>query len=377
MDSKSRLPVWVSFLAATAATGLLVVAGCVLDKNGAAPESVFTRIGGQNGQLIEPKRCMLKVVILSRPFADPAINEVVWRVADEQILAPAERRAWESNGLRAGRITGELPLELEAILKDTAPGKTIVPISIFPESGEQSLIRISDSVEQTSLLLNRDNRAFGKDYNDASGFFRVIVAHDGAHGVSLRLVPEIHYGPIQRNFQAMPNAGPLAPQELKINDGQKEETLRDLPVNLVVEPGQALVVGCLPEQKRGLGCFLFTQSVAHSDQREQKLILIWASRMNKEGVIDGGSNHASERPKRFKRMIGPVPKPATPKTAVPPLTPLAIPEIPRNNDPAPVTTPAPAATSTNTDTSGPPAPSEPKSTGANAPASPGNNGQTP
>jgi len=376
MDSKSRVPVWVSILAATAVAGLLVVAGCALDKNGAPPESVFTRIGGQNGQLIEPKRCMLKVVILSRPFADPAINEVVWRVADEQVLAPAERRAWESNGLRAGRITGEFPLELEAILKDTAPGKTIVPISIFPESGEQSLIRISDSAEQTSLLLNRDNRAFGKDYNDASGFFRVTVGHDGAHGVSLRLVPEIHYGPIQRNFQAMPNAAPLAPQELKINDGQKEETLRDLPVNLVVEPGQAVVVGCLPEQRRGLGSFLFTQSVAHSDQREQKLIVIWASRMNKEGVIEAGSNHASDRPKLFKRLIGPVPKPATPKAAVPPFTPLAIPEIPRNN--APATTTAPDATSTNTDDkSGPPARSDPKSTGSNDPASTGKNGQTP
>jgi len=158
MDSKRGMPVWVSILAATAVAGLLVVAGCALDKNGAQPQNVFTRIGGQNGQLIEPKRCMLKVVILNRPFGDPAINEVVWRTADEQVLAPAERRAWETNGLRAGRITGEFPLELEAILKDTAPGKTVVPISIYPESGEQSLIRISDTVEQASLLLSRDNR---------------------------------------------------------------------------------------------------------------------------------------------------------------------------------------------------------------------------
>ena len=173
MDSKSRMPVWVSILAATAVAGLLVVAGCALDKNGVPSENVFTRIGGQNGQLIEPNRCMLKVVILTRPFADPAINEVVWRVADEQVLAPSERRAWESNGLRAGRITGEFPLELEAILKDTTPGKTVVPISIYPDTNEQSLIRISDAVEQASLLLNRDNRAFGKDYNDASGYFRV------------------------------------------------------------------------------------------------------------------------------------------------------------------------------------------------------------
>ena len=121
------------------------------------------------------------------------------------------------------------------------------------------------SVEQASLLLNRDNRAFGKDYNDASGFFRVTLGHDGTHGVSLRLVPEIHHGPIQRNFQAMPNAAPLAPQELKINDGQQEETLRDLPVNLVVEPGQAVVIGCIPEQKRVPG-----QLLVHPERRPQR-----------------------------------------------------------------------------------------------------------
>ena len=95
------------------------------------PENVFTRIGGHSGQLIEPKRCLLKVVILTRPFADPAINEVVWRVADEQVIPPAERRAWEVNGLRVGRIIGEFPLELEAILKETAPGKTVDPTNIF------------------------------------------------------------------------------------------------------------------------------------------------------------------------------------------------------------------------------------------------------
>jgi hypothetical protein len=195
----------------------------------------------------------------------------------------------------------------------------------------------------------------------------------------VRLVPEIHYGPIQRNFQAMPNAAPLAPQELKINDGQKEETLRDLPVNLVVEPGQAIVVGCAPDQKRGLGSFLFTQSVAQSDQRQQKLILIWASRLNKEGVIDGSSNDApTDRPKLFKRLIAPVPKPAAPKAAAPPFTPLAIPEIPPANAPPTTTAPAPAATSTNKDDqSAPPVQPNPKSNGANDPAATGKSGQTP
>ena len=117
------------------------------------------RIGGHSGEILEPKRCLLKVAIISRPFGDPAINEVVWKAADEQIIPPKERRAWEANGLRLGRIIGELPLELEAIMNDTTSHQKVSPTDFFVESGEPTLIKISDPVEQATVLLNRDNRA--------------------------------------------------------------------------------------------------------------------------------------------------------------------------------------------------------------------------
>ena len=183
---------------------------------------------------------------MSRPFGDPTINEVVWRVADEQIIPPAERRAWEVNGLRVGRIVGELPLELEAILKETAPQKKVTPTNFFVDSGEPTLIIVSASVEEASLLLNRENRIFGNDYRDASGFFRVTPQQEGANNVSLRLVPEIHHGPVQRTFQALPTAAPIGPQEFMINNGQQEETIRELATTLVLEPGQIAVIGSPP-----------------------------------------------------------------------------------------------------------------------------------
>jgi len=338
MDPKSRMPVWILGLATAAAAGLLIVAGCALDKTTARSESVINRIGGHGGDMIEPKRCLLRVAILSRPFGDPLVSQTIWAEADEQIVPPQERRAWEVNGLRVGRFTGELPLEVEALLNDNSPNKKVNPTTFFVESGEQTLISISESVDQASLLLNRDNRAFGRDFNAASGFFRTTVQHEGPHSISLRLVPEIHHGPIQRTYQALPNASAFAPQQFKINDGQQEETLRDLPVNLVVEPGQVVAIGCRPEQKRSLGTFFFTQAVAHSDQRMQKLILIWASR-NMEGIIEKGSK-GSDRPKPFKRMS--VSKSAMPakSSAAPTAAPAPEPEYPRNNRPKSTQTPS-------------------------------------
>lgn len=323
MDSKSWISAWRSVGAAAGVAILVILGGCALIKDGNHPGGVFTRVGGHGGQIIEPKRCLLKVVILSRPFGDPVVRDVIWRVADEQVVPPPVRRALEANGFRLGRIIGALPGELEAILEDTSPQNRVSPASLFVADGDSSLIRISESVDEASLLVNKDNRAFGRDYRDASGFFRVIAQHEGPSAVTVRLVPEIQHGPIQRNFQVQPNAVPLAPQEFQITSGQQEETMRELAASVLLEPNQLVVVGCRPEQKRSLGSFMLTQAVAHSDQRLEKLVLIWASRnLEGQGANDGSST-TSDRPKILERFFGPLPKTAGSKPAAPdPVIPL-------------------------------------------------------
>jgi hypothetical protein len=319
MDSKHRVPAWLLILATATVAGLVVVAGCALDKSAARSEGVVNRIGGHGGDLSEPKRCLLRVAILSRPFGDPLVNQAIWAEADEQVIAPQERRAWEVNGLRIGRIVGELPHDVQALLEDNSPNKKVNPATFFVESGEQTLISISEPVDQASLLLNRANRVFGRDFAAASGFFRTTAQHEGPRSTSLRFVPEIHHGPIQRTYQPLSTASADAPRQFRINDGQHEETLRDLPVNLVIEPGQVVAIGCRSEQTRSLGNFLFTQAVAHSDQRIQKLILVWASR-NMEGIIEKVAA-TSDRPKPFRR-------PATSKSAAAGSQPIAAPAPP-------------------------------------------------
>ena len=307
MGANSRIPARSAMMAAVASAGSLIVVGCALDKNGVQPGKTFGRIGGHAGEILEPKQCLLKVAIISRPFGDPAINEVVWKAADEQIIPPKERHAWEVNGLRVGRIIGELPLELEAIMKDTTSHQKVNPTNFMVESGDPTLIKVSDPVEDASVLVNRDNRILGNDRKDVSGYFRATAQHEGANNVSLRLVPEVHFGPIKRTFQTVPNAATIGPQEFQINNGQEEDTIRELATSLTLEPGQVAVIGCRPELKRGLGALFFTQSVANSDQRMEKLILIWASR-NLQGMgPNDRDSKASDRPTLFKRLVGPAP----------------------------------------------------------------------
>lgn len=327
MHSTKRIPVWARVLAGATAAGLVAVAGCSLDKPQNQPGQVFNRIGGHGGQLIEPRRCLLRVAIVDRPFRDPAINDAVWRVADEQVIAPDERKALAANGLRIGRIIGKLPRELEAILAEEGPhGSRVVPLNILLESGEQTLVTTSPRVAQASLLVTRANGPSGRDYQDASGYLRLTPRHHGEHAVSVRVIPEIHHGPVQRTFPTLPNASGFAPQELSIRDGQKEDAIRDLAVDLSLEDGQVAIIGCRPDESRSLGTFLFSVAAEGNEERHQRLVLIWASR-NLNGVI-AEAPKGGGRPKRSRRPVAaPDEPPANP--APPDPTPPRIPGPPR------------------------------------------------
>ena len=140
------------------------------------------------------------------------------------------------------------------------------------------MLSLSESAPTASLLLCSENRAYGKDYQDASGWCRVTAKQEGPSGVTLRFVPEIHHGPIQHGFGAVPNGGSMAPQRFMVRDGQEEDTLRELAATLTLQPGQVAVLGCRPDKQRSLGTFLFTQPEVNSDRLLQKVLLIWASR---------------------------------------------------------------------------------------------------
>jgi hypothetical protein len=258
---------------------MMAVAGCSFNRSDLGRDTFLARIGG-SGKIIEPKRCNLRVAILSRPLRDEAINGALWSVVDEQSIAPDLRRDLEVNGLRMGLITGELPHEVDSILNAKGPHKVEPSQFEFPD-GDHAMIDMVDTTPEVSLLLNREGRAFGKPYTDASGWFRVTANHEGTSGVSLRFVPEIHHGPIQRAFTALPNASSYSPQQFMQKDGQQEESLRELATTLTLQPGQVAVIGCLPEASRSLGSFLFTQPEANSDRLLQRVLLVWASR---EGV---------------------------------------------------------------------------------------------
>jgi hypothetical protein len=235
------------------------------------------------GQIIAPKRCDLRLVVLSRPLNDEAINKALWSVADEQVLAPEAHQMLESNGLRIGLISGNLPTEVDTILHAPPPNK-IEPSQVNIPSGDNSLFCVSPATSKVSLIINRRDLASGKDFTDAKGLLRVTATHEGSNGVTLRFVPEIHHGPIQHRFAPDASSSLFAVQQFVMKDGQQEDTLRELAASVSIQPGQLVVIGCDPDRSRSLGQFLLTEMEGNSDRILQKVLLVWAEQSYAEGT---------------------------------------------------------------------------------------------
>ena len=104
MDAKSRIPARFAMMAAAASASLLMVVGCASTRMALSRDRPLVASAGIAARSWNPSVACSKSRSSARPFGDPAINEVVWKAADEQIIPQKERRAWEVNGLRVGRI---------------------------------------------------------------------------------------------------------------------------------------------------------------------------------------------------------------------------------------------------------------------------------
>lgn len=281
--------------------GLLLAAGCNLGKTGIRKDAdvqpasaTVTQPGigpAKPGTLITPKQTDLEMALLVRPQGDKVLNEGIWRACDEQVISLDTQRALQANGLRLGLITGRLPAEVDEILHAPPPNQ-IDKVYVHLFEGGHTVFRLRPKVEQTTLLLNRQGKTAGKDYKDASGMMRITANQTGAWGVSLRFAPEIHHGPVQQGYSAVQGAGPFAPQEFMLKNGQQEETLRDLAATLDIQPGQIAVIGFRGDSSSSLGSFLFSEVEANSDRAVQKVLLVWAARNNMGSNGDGGEARA-------------------------------------------------------------------------------------
>jgi hypothetical protein len=273
---------------AASALAMMALAGCnptrsdLRQKADQVTAAVFNTNATRPGRVLEPNYCKVDSAIVSRPVGDKVVDASLWNVADEQAVPLELRQALEANGLRIGVISGSLPADVADAFRPSPPRKETQWVHIALPEGQHTPIVLGGKTESVTLLLNHRGKVDGRDYHEASGRFILSPGHRGPKGVTLRLVPEIHHGETRRTIAPLQDAGPFAPQEFAIKDGQQEDILRELATSIDVQPGQTVVIGCRPRQARSLGTFLFTQPEPSSDRMLQSVLLLQATR-NKLG----------------------------------------------------------------------------------------------
>ena len=257
--------------------GVVVLTGCDMTQPSLRKPTATV---GRAGRMVEAKRCALAIVILTRPKDDRLLNEVAWQVADEQSIPPDLRRALATNGLRVGRISGDLPPAVDALLRAESTEQPSVSTVVYP-SGQSTLIDATHAaaVAKLDLLLSLPGGSVtGKPYEDVKGFVRVTPVLAATNAVELRVVPEVHHGPIQQSYGMLPEGEVAAPREFKLSRGQAEEAFRELQATIPLEPGQWAVLGTRADSKGTLGDLIF-RNVEKAEGREtQTLVLIQARR---------------------------------------------------------------------------------------------------
>jgi len=227
---------------------------------------------------------VLDVLFVRFPAGDAELNGPVWQEIDELHFSNDARRRLASNGLRAGVISGPLPLKIEALLKLTdkptaepEEGREIevehTPVvkqrQLRVQAGRRSNIITmgeTERVPEMSLLLRGDDgQVKGRTFRDVMGLFALRAFPQGDGGVRLEFLPELEHGAAQKRF--VPGDGMF-----KVEFGPPHEVIEDLKLSAVLTTGQFLAVTCVPERSGSLGYRFFTEE--KGDAAMQKMLLI-------------------------------------------------------------------------------------------------------
>lgn len=274
-------------LAAILASSMALVGCSLTGPNGLKPkEETSTPVVGGH-EALGVKRVVLRMMIASRPQGDPGLNEALWSVADEQALDPESRRVLQANGLRFGRVTGELPKEVQDILSAPPPLKIDAQTIILPEGIATLLDPGTEKTSSLSLMLGQKDKVVGKVYESAQGYLRVTGTFEGETGISLRVTPELHHGPVQKGWGVVPGATSMTPSQIIARSGQKEDSFRDLASTLNLQPGQVAVLGGRHDKRGSLGDFLFSGTEPDSDRPIERVIFLWAGRSDGSPAAPG------------------------------------------------------------------------------------------
>jgi hypothetical protein len=227
---------------------------------------------------VTPESLLVQCQFVERPEGDPAINEMVWRSADEQILSPRFRTELSRNGLRVAKLSAQLGPEMLALLENE---KKKDGNSHQVLAGTKVKIEMTPVAPRWNLFTFQDGVPKGENIERAQGFMLATPSLSGAARVHLSLTPDIEFGDETRKFTVgnrLSGLDMLASRPTRVFD--------DLKIDLDLASGEFLLIGCHPSPKGTLGQLLLTRK--NGDAGTQRLLVVRVIRPSREELYQAG-----------------------------------------------------------------------------------------
>jgi hypothetical protein len=274
--SSLRLTVVARVVRAFGLTALLV--GCqtiLIPSSQTAMEELLAPIKSS------PDNVTLEIFHARIPIDKEDAADKLWNEIDEQCFDASLRAQLLENGLRAGVVGGTLPETLASILtlESEAPkvtaerlitGDTAVPqvtrrvVQIGRR--DQTTIQTSEVQEHAQVLISEDGRLHGKSYDQLQAAYVLEGESIEGQKVRVRLTPELQHGELRNRYSGSDQG------LLLLTPSREREVFDRLAMETVLAPGEAVVLGCLPDAGSNLGAALHASRTA--GRHERKVIVV-------------------------------------------------------------------------------------------------------
>lgn len=215
----------------------------------------------------------LDVALLERPLGDSFLNKELWQHTDEMIVDLDRKAAVEDNGFRVGQIVGMTPGKLQDLLK--SPRCCINPRRRLIPSGHAVTQYLGPIWPRAEFVVQRGQQIQEAGFDQARFCLEVKPSLTSDGKTKLHFFPKVENGQAALPFQPDPEQSTWT---LRVE--RPSETYKDLGWEVVLSPGEYLVIGGILEKDKSLGHRSFIQEDGSPVQR---LLVLRTSRSQNGG----------------------------------------------------------------------------------------------
>jgi hypothetical protein len=251
------------------------VIGCITEPIDMA-RSWWNRGGAFHGPT-GPDVIRIDMALLERSPRDPALNQELWSVADEQILPLEQKALLTDNGFRVGLIAGITPAGLQSLL--TSERSCVNPRRLLLHAGKTTSLLLGPKTPQCSFVLERVGRLGEINLVDAECTLQLVPDFTKEGSIRLRFTPQIKHGAVVSSpWKVNDHAGWVLDTE------QPSSSYPELSWEIMLAPNQYALIGAGLERPQSLGYQCFVRPT--EPVPAQRLLVLRASPASLAAVPD-------------------------------------------------------------------------------------------